>query len=196
MTRKSIELFGIDDTRAASSVIGVILVVALTVILGAFVGTFVLGLDNPLREPAPVVSLSAADSSANAPPPRGPTNGAITNWAEISHNSGEAIRANEVKILVKNSGGTTVATLEQSNSYSYFESDNDANDYLRLYNDSSQSSAVDTTSTLAAGETWYIAVDNARYKAGVFAFPDGQYTIVMVHKPSQSIIAQSKVTIS
>ena len=57
-------------------------------------------------------------------------------------------------------------------------------------------SPVDVTSTLTSGDTWYIVVDNAQFPAHKFGFPDGQYTVVMVHKPSQLIISQSKVTIS
>jgi flagellin-like protein len=195
MKSKSVKLFDMDDTRAVSPVIATILVVAITVILAAVIGSSILGLTNVLKEPVPVVSLSVADAPENAPPP-GPTNGKITNWAEISHNNGDIIDASDLKILIKDSSGASVATLQQSNSYSYYEGDNDANDYLRLYSDSSRSSTVETTGTLTADETWYIAVDNARYKASVLAFPDGQYTITLIHQPSQSLILQSEVTIS
>ncbi|CDK37934.1 archaeal flagellin N-terminal-like domain protein [Halorubrum sp. AJ67] len=107
-----------DDTRAVSPVIATILVVAITVILAAVIGSSLLGLTSTLKEPAPVVSLSVADAPENAPPPRRSTNGEITNWAEISHNNGDIIHASDLKILIKNSSGTTVATLQQSNSYS------------------------------------------------------------------------------
>lgn len=43
----------INDERAVSPVIGVILMVAITVILAAVIGTFVLGLGNSLGETAP-----------------------------------------------------------------------------------------------------------------------------------------------
>lgn len=191
MTRDSIKLFDMDDTRAVSPVIATILVVAITVILAAVIGSSVLGLAGVLNEPAPVVSLSVADASENAPPPQRSTNGEITNWAEISHNNGKVINANDLKMIVRDSSGASVATFQESNSYSVSV----GGDTLALYTDSSHSSPVDTTSTLAAGDTWYIVVDNG-FPATVYEFPDGQHTVIIVHEPSQSIIAQSNVTIS
>lgn len=48
------ELFAADDTeRAVSPVIGVILMVAITVILAAVIGTFVLGLGDQVQETSP-----------------------------------------------------------------------------------------------------------------------------------------------
>jgi flagellin-like protein len=56
------------DDRAVSPVIGVILMVAITVILAAVIGTFVLGLGDQLSDSAPQASFdidSANDSSVN-----------------------------------------------------------------------------------------------------------------------------------
>ncbi|GAB7010020.1 type IV pilin [Halorubrum trueperi] len=47
-----------SDDRAVSPVIGVILMVAITVILAAVIGTFVLGLGDQLGESAPQASFS------------------------------------------------------------------------------------------------------------------------------------------
>ena len=58
MTRKTIELFNGDGDRAVSPVIGVILMVAITVILAAVIGTFVLGLGQDVSQTAPQASIS------------------------------------------------------------------------------------------------------------------------------------------
>jgi flagellin-like protein len=50
---KLTELFTNDDERAVSPVIGVILMVAITVILAAVIGTFVLGLGDQVQETSP-----------------------------------------------------------------------------------------------------------------------------------------------
>jgi flagellin-like protein len=47
------KLLNSDDERAVSPVIGVILMVAITVILAAVIGTFVLGLGDQVRETSP-----------------------------------------------------------------------------------------------------------------------------------------------
>jgi flagellin-like protein len=47
------QLFDSDDERAVSPVIGVILMVAITVILAAVIGTFVLGLGDQVQQTSP-----------------------------------------------------------------------------------------------------------------------------------------------
>lgn len=61
---KPSNLFNKDD-RGVSPVIGVILMVAITVILAAVIGTFVLGLGDSLNDTAPQASFTvdSADSS-------------------------------------------------------------------------------------------------------------------------------------
>lgn len=55
------------DDRGVSPVIGVILMVAITVILAAVIGTFVLGLGNQVSNTAPQASFSCSqNSSSNA----------------------------------------------------------------------------------------------------------------------------------
>ena len=56
-----------DERRAVSPVIGVILMVAITVILAAVIGTFVLGLGDQVQETAPTAQFSfdAAESGNN-----------------------------------------------------------------------------------------------------------------------------------
>ena len=52
------QLFNDDGERAVSPVIGVILMVAITVILAAVIGTFVLGLGDQVGESAPQATFS------------------------------------------------------------------------------------------------------------------------------------------
>jgi len=73
-----------DDKRAVSPVIGVILMVAITVILAAVIGGFVLGLGGDLQS-APQAQISV-DAAANS--------GTI----EISHDGGDAIAAGDLLI--------------------------------------------------------------------------------------------------
>ena len=54
-----------DDERAVSPVIGVILMVAITVILAAVIGTFVLGLGDQVDSTAPNAQLSFDHTSEN-----------------------------------------------------------------------------------------------------------------------------------
>ena len=91
-------IFGSDD-RAVSPVIGVILMVAITVILAAVIGTFVLGLGDSLGDNQPTAELSV-DVSADS------TNGTIT----VEHNGGDAIASGDLRIVVSDGTNSTQAT--------------------------------------------------------------------------------------
>ena len=74
----------ISDDRAVSPVIGVILMVAITVILAAVIGSFVLGIGGDV-EAAPQASLSF-DAGND----------------QITHNGGDTIQSSEYHVVVDN----------------------------------------------------------------------------------------------
>ncbi|SNR23443.1 type IV pilin [Halorubrum vacuolatum] len=73
----------ITEKRAVSPVIGVILMVAITVILAAVVGTFVLGLGDSLRDTSPSASYDWDQRGS----------GSLT----LTHTSGQSIDADRVR---------------------------------------------------------------------------------------------------
>ncbi len=93
-----------DDDRGVSPVIGVILMVAITVILAAVIGTFVLGLGDSLNQ-TPQATLNAEV-----------TEGDDDGYTEIvvNHDGGDAISWSDVRIEYTNSGGTDVTVEEPS----------------------------------------------------------------------------------
>ena len=74
----------LHDDDAVSPVIGVILMVAITVILAAVIGTFVLGLGDQVQTTAPNAQFQFDYDSSN--------NGNLT----ITHSGGDGINADEV----------------------------------------------------------------------------------------------------
>ena len=82
----------LQDDDAVSPVIGVILMVSITVILAAVIGTFVLGLGDQLSATAPSASFSFDEAVGNS------------DNVEISHDGGESIPAAQ---LIVNCGGDT-----------------------------------------------------------------------------------------
>jgi flagellin-like protein len=79
----------LSDDDAVSPVIGVILMVAITVILAAVIATFVLGLGEQVSSTAPTASFTfeySEDSSGGT--------GTLT----ITHDGGDAVKANELYI--------------------------------------------------------------------------------------------------
>ena len=86
-----------NDDRAVSPVIGVILMVAITVILAAVIGTFVLGLGDSLGDSQPTAQL---DISA--------VNDTSESKITIEHTGGGELRLSEFEIQVR--GGSTDAS--------------------------------------------------------------------------------------
>ena len=76
-----------DDDRAVSPVIGVILMVAITVILAAVIGTFVLGLSDSLGDNQPTAQLSV-DLDQDEPD------------LTIEHNGGDSISSESLRVVV------------------------------------------------------------------------------------------------
>ncbi|WP_281193758.1 type IV pilin N-terminal domain-containing protein [Halorubrum sp. F4] len=91
-----------DSERAVSPVIGVILMVAITVILAAVIGTFVLGLGDSLGDSQPTAQLDISADDA----------GTVT----IEHTGGDELRLSEFDIQVRNGSETlNTSTLSEVN---------------------------------------------------------------------------------
>ncbi len=84
-----------DDDRAVSPVIGVILMVAITVILAAVIGTFVLGLGDQVQTTSPQVSFGF-DYTEGSP-----------DTLAITHETGDELTDTNVDVVV--SGASTTA---------------------------------------------------------------------------------------
>ncbi|WP_080505241.1 type IV pilin [Halorubrum aethiopicum] len=87
---KPSNLFKTDD-RAVSPVIGVILMVAITVILAAVIGTFVLGLGDSLGDSQPTAQLDVSIDEAN-------------NQTIIEHAGGDSIDSDSLRVIVTSDG--------------------------------------------------------------------------------------------
>ncbi|SEL40767.1 type IV pilin [Haloferax larsenii] len=107
----------LSESRAVSPVIGVILMVAITVILAAVIGTFVLGLGDQVGDTAPQASFSFDYNST------------ATN-VTVTHESGDAIATGNLNISVSSDAGATVTTYDggdgQMNAGDSFEVDSGA----------------------------------------------------------------------
>jgi len=82
-----------DDDRAVSPVIGVILMVAITVILAAVIGTFVLGLGDQVQSTTPQAQFGFETANLG--------DGAAGNDSvTITHESGDSIDSNDLEIVI------------------------------------------------------------------------------------------------
>ena len=92
-----------SEDRAVSPVIGVILMVAITVILAAVIGTFVLGLGDQLGDSAPQASFST-DNVVNV------SDGGIN--FDIEKTGGQDLTASDLRVTVN--GTTTDETVSSA----------------------------------------------------------------------------------
>ena len=77
----------LTEDRAVSPVIGVILMVAITVILAAVIGTFVLGLGDQVSESAPQASFSFEFNVSGT-----------SDTVNITHEGGETLEASNIDV--------------------------------------------------------------------------------------------------
>ncbi|MFC7175839.1 type IV pilin N-terminal domain-containing protein [Halosegnis marinus] len=98
------QLFSEED--AVSPVIGVILMVAITVILAAVIGTFVLGLGDQVQSSAPNANFQFQYEDTNL-------NGTATIETTVTHNGGQDVDSSAVEVQI--GGETAYATQVASN---------------------------------------------------------------------------------
>lgn len=83
------------EDRAVSPVIGVVLMVAITVILASVIGTFVLDMGRNAGETAPQASLSVSlDTAANN--------------VTIEHGGGDTVDAAETRVIIEHVNGSSI----------------------------------------------------------------------------------------
>jgi flagellin-like protein len=139
---KPSNLFNSDD-RAVSPVIGVILMVAITVILAAVIGTFVLGLGDSLGDSQPTAQINIDTTNEN-----------IT----FEHSGGDRIDAEALTLRVQGNGSDHTAnnqfadafTVGDQNSFAYNTSGStDADVRIQVIHTPSDSVLVDRTVTIS-----------------------------------------------
>jgi len=127
----------IDDEKAVSPVIGVILMVAITVILAAVIGTFVLGLGDQVQQTSPQASFgfdyTPGDSS---------TSGAL----DVTHESGDSITASQLSVVLSGASDDTDADVNGKYDWNHFL-DEDADSV------SAGSTLTVDDSTVSSGDT-------------------------------------------
>jgi flagellin-like protein len=132
----------ISEKRAVSPVIGVILMVAITVILAAVIGTFVLGLGDQVGDTAPQAQFTF-DQTGDAG-----TSGAVVN---ITHDGGDSIDSADLNVVVAGADATMSTsfsgTVSAGSEASVDISSESTGDELRVIWSSSSS---DETATIGA----------------------------------------------
>jgi len=146
-----------DDERAVSPVIGVILMVAITVILAAVIGTFVLGLGDQVQSTTPQASFGFDSGTTDMQVwDVGPTDAeeaTITvDSVTITHETGDTIDANDLRVTVD---GKTAYSVEE------LDSTEEGEEVAGTFSD--EVSAGSTTTIVASANNPDITTGESRY---------------------------------
>ena len=172
------------DEKAVSPVIGVILMVAITVILAAVIASFVFGLGSKAPKTAPQAQLVAEDD------PNTDTAIPANNYStllKIQHKGGEPIVVGEIKIILTDPDGNVYSS--------------DATNPPKIYGLITSSQDDTTTAPTTLGATDVIEIGDVVYvvvQAGStdIAANPGTWTIQIIHVPSSQYILDAKVQLT
>jgi flagellin-like protein len=143
----------LTDDDAVSPVIGVILMVAITVILAAVIGTFVLGLGENVQETSPTASITFDQQSEPS---------ASETTVKISHDGGDSLSTDEITLALELSDGTS-ADLNQTAS-DWSSNEITAGDTVKVAhdddNDLEDGDIVKVVWTSNSGETSNVLADH------------------------------------
>jgi len=160
------------DERGVSPVIGVILMVAITVILAAVIGTFVLGLGSNTQS-SPQASITISDNNQDW------TGTAASKAFDLDHDSGDSIKFDDLRIVVRNADNNQVAATLDAGSYSAAGSGN----------------AVINGNTAVTGGIELSVGDVLTLSNGGLT-DEQKYEITVIHKPSSQTVASSTIQLS
>jgi len=168
----------LGEERAVSPVIGVILMVAITVILAAVIGGFVLGLGDSLQS-APQAQLQVEDADGSSPVSADDG----TSVLNINHRGGDTIPAEDIEIQIDGANMTNSApfTIWDGTTTTNATIDNDATAGFQ-----------DDPSDLNVGATETIYIDNPTGDDDYFG---GEWEVTIVHTPSDSILLDTTVDV-
>jgi flagellin-like protein len=176
-----------SDDRAVSPVIGVILMVAITVILAAVIGSFVLNLGDSVGESGPKVSMSAEDAGDSQ------SSGTVGDLIRIGHNSGPGVTFDELVFEVRNESNNALvaefdgAGPDVSNNTGAAEGVSEDTMQLVLNGDNN----VSPEDNFESGDVIIIREDS-----NVVQFvPDTKYRVLIKHRSSDSTLLDTIITL-
>jgi len=130
-----------SDERAVSPVIGVILMVAITVILAAVIGTFVLGLGDQVQNTTPSASFGFDQASVSGDDGTDASNPDIEiTTVTVSHESGNTLSESNIRVT--------------ANGHPTYDIDADTDDAA----DTAASESWGSDSEISAGDSYRVAL--------------------------------------
>lgn len=177
--------------RAVSPVIGVILMVAITVVLAAVTGAFVVDLGDEVDGTGPTARLSVEDADETIDSNR-------SQFVVVEHAGGDDIDASDLKITVRYESNNTLVGTWDDGSWDAKGQDNFDIDGASGYDNGIDynGGTLSTDDTLTTGDalTWYLDDDpGSSTSPGIEA--DVKYEIAFVDTGTNNVISEVVVRV-
>ncbi|WP_276255597.1 type IV pilin N-terminal domain-containing protein [Halomontanus rarus] len=173
------KLIGNEEERAVSPVIGVILMVAITVILAAVIAAFVLDLGSSMGEPGPNTAATVDVNSDWVPDQADSSHDAELFY--ISHTSGDTLENGDVTVVLRDSDGGQIASM-------------DASETITDYDGGDTDIETQLSGDFSAGATVDVLVDHDG--SNVHSDFDGDVEVQLVDSASGTTIVSETIEVS
>jgi FlaG/FlaF family flagellin (archaellin) len=159
-----------ETDRAATSVIGVALLVGIVVLLAATVAVYTFAQGNAVDRPAPEASF-AVDTCASCPSLADPVAGSTTNFVNVTYTQGEPLPAAAIEVYVDDS---LVFDASETGSDAYGQPAN--------YDGAGSNQLRWSSSRIGAGDR-LVLEDDADAESGPDEFSDGAHLRIVWDTP-------------
>ena len=172
------------DDRAVSPVIGVILMVAITVILAAVIGTFVLDLGQELwdDETAPnfALDVEVPDGFEYEDPDD-------EVFIIITHANGDPVETDEIEVVIRDEDRLPVSNFSTQNEWEDDVNDGEPELTVTLNEEDP------TAERFSAGDTFLIEVTANGDELDEEIVQGEEYTVEVVHEPSKTAVGATSI---
>ena len=168
------------EDRGVSPVIGVILMVAITVILAAVIGAFVLGLGDNLDNSGPTAQIDAEPAAGDSAPLTG---GETADLITVSHAGGDTLEEGAYDIRIRPEGESTFTSVTEATDNTFAL---DANAEIEV-----GFVTGDHPGSVSAGDDFVIEINDTG--TGGFDYEDLEWEVQIV-SDGGSVIADRTVT--
>lgn len=181
----------VDRPRAVTSVIGIILMVAVAVVLAAVVATFALGTTEDLSNSGPKTIVEVSDASDEFGDPSDSAGNEYNGWepfVDIQHDGGDPLPANEIAISIRNASSNRLIA-EWNGEKWVAGADRAAFRSARTGKTNWDTTQPFDADPLSSGDRMIPMINEPNSNE------DGEYTVQITHIPTNTLVTKQTVTV-
>ena len=171
----------LSHDRAVTPAVGVVLLVAITVILASIIGVAALSIGDDIREKP---TFAALDLTFEEEPASAPEWSEFRWEVKLTNNGGEAVEADEIVVYLDHGNQRVTGTLNRSLAVG------ETVELILVHNNQDGTTIPDDVNCTDINVACRLAGDETHYS------DDDQIRLQMIHKPSESILYREQIGIS